>query len=227
MTELGLRLVILGGGGGLIVNAAPADVPLAVLTVTLTVPGPESSAAGTAALTCVALTKVVVNAEPFHIAAAPEKKLVPVMTMVKAAPPVVAELGLKLVTVGGGGAFTVNAVPVEAPLAVVTVRLAVPGEAIRLAGTDALTCVPLTKVVVNAVAFHFAAAPEKKFVPLITMVRAAPPAVAEAGLKLVMAGGGGALIVNAVPADVPLGVVTATPGVHGAAIRVAAMKAFN
>ena len=49
---------------------------------------------------------------------------------------------------------------------------------------------------------HFAAAAEVKFVPLMVSVNAAPPATAEAGLRLVIVGGGG-LMVTVKPAEVP------------------------
>ena len=62
----------------------------------------------------------------------------PLTVSLKAAPPAVAELGLKLVMVGGGG-MIVNVDPFEVPAVVVTVMLAVPAVAIRLAGTAAVS----------------------------------------------------------------------------------------
>jgi hypothetical protein len=91
---------------------------------------------------------------------------------------------------------TVNVAAADvAPLGLfTTVTLAAPGEAIRAAGTAAVSWLALTVVVVNAVVPHFAVAPETKFAPLIVSVKAAPPAVAQLGLKLVIVGGG--LMVN-------------------------------
>jgi hypothetical protein len=67
------------------------------------------------------------------------------------------------------------------PVVVVTVTLAVPGIAIRPAGTLAVNRVPLTYVVASAVPFQLTVAPGTKFVPMPLTVRvnAAPPATAE------------------------------------------------
>jgi|SRR5208283_2888081 len=146
------------------VNVAPADVPPAVVTVTLAVPAVAIRLAGTAALSLVALTNVVVSAALPHSAVAPETKLVPFIVRVKAAPPAVAELGFKLVIVGGGGLIA-KVDPAEVPALVVTVTLAVPTVVIRLAGTTAVSSLALTYVVVSAVPLHFTFAPEPKLVP--------------------------------------------------------------
>jgi hypothetical protein len=71
---------------------------------------------------------------------------------------------------------------------VVTVTLAVPALAIRLAGTAALNWVALTYVVASAVEPHCAVAPLTKFVPFTVSVNPAPPAVAEFGLRLAIVG---------------------------------------
>ena len=71
-------------------------------TVTLAVPAVAMSAARIDAVTWVALTYVVVRFVPFHLTTEPEMKLVPFTVRVKAAPPAVAELGLRLVVVGRG-----------------------------------------------------------------------------------------------------------------------------
>ena len=76
-------------------------------TVTLNVPAAAMSEAGIAAVTCVALTKLVVRLEPFHCTADPLTKLVPLTVSVMAKPPAVANEGLKLVIVGNG-LFIVN-----------------------------------------------------------------------------------------------------------------------
>ena len=55
--EEGERLVIVGAGrAGEIVNVAPGDVPLVSVTVTFAVPAVAIRLAGTAAVSCVALT---------------------------------------------------------------------------------------------------------------------------------------------------------------------------
>jgi hypothetical protein len=106
----------------------------------------------------------------------------------KAAPPAVAELGLKLVIAGAGG-LIVKPTALEAdPPGLVTLTLALPAAAIRLAATDAVSCVALTNVVGMAVPFHLTVEPDKKPVPFTVRVKAAPPAVAEVGLTPVMPG---------------------------------------
>jgi hypothetical protein len=82
----------------------------------------------------------------------------------------------------------VNVAAVDVPVGVVTVTLAVPAAAIWLAETAAVSFVALTNVVLNALPFHFTVAPETKSAPFTVSVKATPPAVAEAGLKLVMVG---------------------------------------
>jgi len=69
--------------------------------------------------------------------------LVPLMVSVKAALLATVEVELRLVMVGGGG-LMVNVAPAEVPLTLLTVMLAVPAVAIRLAGTAAVNFVALT-----------------------------------------------------------------------------------
>ena len=181
--------------------------------------------AGTAAVSLIALTNVVVSAAVPHFAVAPETKLVPLIVKVNAAPPAVAELGLRLVIVGTPG-LMVKVAPAEAPPAVVTVTLAVPGTAIKAAGTVALSWPALTNVVASAVAPHFAVASETKLVPLIVRVKAGPPAVAELVLKPLMVGGAGSMVKVAL-AEVPPAVVTVTLAVPAVAIRAAGTVAVS
>ena len=103
----------------------------------------------------------------------------------------------------------VNVPPADVPPVVVTVTLAVPGAAMSLAGTAAVSLIALTNVVASVLPFHFAVAPETKFVPLIVRVKPGPPALAELGLKVAIMGVRG-LIVNVAPGEVPLGVTTVT-----------------
>ena len=183
------------------VNVDPTEVPPVVVTVTLAVPVDAIRLAGTAAVSLFALTNVVASAVVPHCTVAPETKFVPLIVRVKAAPPAVTELGLKLAIVGGGGGLMVNVDPAEVPPGVATVTLAVPAVAIRLAGTAAVSCLALTNVVVRAVVPQAAFAPETKFVPLIVRVKAAPPAVAELGLKLAIVGGGGLVVFEVMVRD--------------------------
>src|SRR5580658_176775 len=78
-------------------NVDPADVPLVVVTVTLTPPGLAIRLAGTAAVSSTELTNAVVSAVVPHVAVAPGTKFVPLIVKVKAAPPRLVELGLRLV----------------------------------------------------------------------------------------------------------------------------------
>jgi len=76
-----------------------------------------------------------------------------------------------------------------APPGLLTAMLAVPGAAIKLAGTEALNCVPLMYVVGKAVPFHCTVDPVTNPVPLTVSVNAGIPAVADGGLKLVIPSG--------------------------------------
>ena len=59
-----------------------------------------------------------------------------------------------------------------------------------VAGIKAVSCVPLTKVVVRLASFHRTIDPFTKFVPVTVRVNAGEPAVAEAGLRPVIVGTG-------------------------------------
>jgi len=92
-------------GGLLIVKVSPPDVPPpgdGFTTVTEAVPAVVMSLAKMAAVTCVALTKVVARALPFHCTAELETKLVPVTVSVNAAPLAVALEGESELAVGAG-----------------------------------------------------------------------------------------------------------------------------
>src|SRR5580698_6765693 len=92
--------------------------------------------------------------------------------------------------------------------------------AIRLAATDAVNWVALTKVVGSVAPFHWTCAPETNPVPFTVSVNGPPPATTDAGLSVVMAGG--ALTGNVVAAvDVPFE-FTRTLTLPVAVIRLAA-----
>src|SRR5262245_66075782 len=87
------------------VTGTPLQVPRAgpgSITVLCLHDAPPISVARIAAVTCVALTKVVVRGAPFQFATEPETKLLPLTVRVKAAPPAVALLGAKVVSTGTG-----------------------------------------------------------------------------------------------------------------------------
>jgi len=142
---------------------------------------------------------------------APDPKPLPFTVRVNAGVPAVAEFGLSEVI--AGGAAIANAKPLVVMPAESTVTVALPAVAIKLAGTGAVSWPELTKVVVRAVAFQRTAAPDAKALPFTVSVKVGPPAVAEFGLKDVIAGG--ALIKNGVPEDVmpnDKAVMVALPG---------------
>jgi hypothetical protein len=157
-----------------------------------------------------------VNPEPFTVSVNP-------------APPACVEEGLRLVMV----TFAVAAVMVkdtpldDAPLEL-TVTVAMPCVAIRLAETVALSWALFPNVVGSGAPFHrtveFEANPE----PFTVRVNACPPACAADGLMLLM--NGPALadeMLNVTPLDVTLFALTATVAVPCVAIRLAATLAVN
>jgi len=69
-----------------------------------------------------------------------------------------------------------------------TVTLAVPVEAMSLAGIAAVNWEALTNVVVRFAPFHLTAELETKFVPSTVNVKAGPPAVKVLGFRLISTG---------------------------------------
>jgi hypothetical protein len=136
---LGLREVM--AGPGTMVKGRLFDVTSLSRTFTVAVPAVARRAAGTWAVNCVALPNVVVrDVVPevlVHCTVAPETKPVPVTVIAKAEAPAVAVSGLSEVIAGAGAMVKVAGLDV-APLSD-TVTRAVPGEAIRLAATVALS----------------------------------------------------------------------------------------
>jgi hypothetical protein len=123
----------------------------------------------------VALTNVVVSPAPFQLTVAPERKFVPLTVSVNAAPPAFAVEGLRPEIVGVG-MLTGNVVAVDTvPPALVTVIFMLPALAISAAGTAAVNCVELTKVVTSPDPFQLTVAPERKLVPFTVSVNADPP----------------------------------------------------
>jgi hypothetical protein len=89
---------------------------------------------------------------------------------------------------GGDGGLMVKEIPEERPPAVVTVMLAAPADAIKLAGTTADSSVALEYVVARTMEPHFAVETGVKFNPMMVSVKAEPPEAAEAGLRLISVG---------------------------------------
>jgi hypothetical protein len=74
------------------------------------------------------------------------------------------------------------------PHGLTTVIDAVPGVAIRAAGTVAVSCVAETKAVTSGLPFQFTVEPETKFVPFTVSVNCGPPAAVQVGLSELMVG---------------------------------------
>jgi hypothetical protein len=177
-------------------------LPPGSVTVMLTLPAAAIRLAGTGAVSCVPLTEVVLRDSPFHSTLAPERNPAPFTVSVKGAPPAVTEPGLKLVITGTGVltgkvmAVDVAASPPGPPPGMITYRVALPISAMRLAGTNAVSHVGLTKVVERRTGWsgplgvtQLTVAPEGKPVPFTVSVKATPPAVVIAGLRLVTVAG--------------------------------------
>ena len=161
-------------------NVALFDVTPPEITVTAVGPASVISPAATEAVNCVAPTRVVGSGEPFQSTTAPEANPLPFTVSVKAGPPAIALAGTsELIT---GGALMVKVALFVTPLESLTITVAVPGAAIRYAGTEAVTCVGPRKVVDSGEPFQSATASEVNPVPLSVNVKLAAPAVALAGL---------------------------------------------
>jgi hypothetical protein len=183
------------GIGPLMVKVRAFDVPPpgeGFTTVTEAVPAVAVSLVEIAAVNCALLTKVVVRALPFHCTVEPDRKLVPVIERVNAAPPAVALEGESDVALGAGLLMVkVRAFDVPPPgEGSTTVAEAVPDVVISLAEIAAVNCALLTKVVVRALPFHCTVEPGRKLVPVTVSENAAPPAVADAGKRFEMTGTG-------------------------------------
>ena len=105
VAEVGAIEVSVGPAAALIVKDRVADVPppgVGFVTVTVAEPAVAISAAVTAAVNCVALTKVVVLAAPLNFTTEADTKPVPFTVRAKAAPPAVALVGERDVSVTAG-----------------------------------------------------------------------------------------------------------------------------
>lgn len=229
---VGERLVM-PGTGLFTVKFEAAEVPppgAGFTTFTERVPAVATSLAVMLAVSCVALTKVVVRLLPFTCTTDVLTKLPPFTVKVKAAPPAVALAGERLVIVGDG-LLIVKVAAAEAPAlgaGLATVMESVPADAMSPAGILAVSCVALTKVVVRLEPLTLTVAPLTKFVPFTVKVKAAPPTIALPGERLVMVGLG-LLTVSVVVAVPPPGAAfTAVMGMAPAvAVSLARMETFT
>jgi hypothetical protein len=197
----------------------------------LKVPAVAMSGAVIAAVTCVALTKVVTRELPLNVTAAPDRKPVPLTVSVKPAPPTVTPAGESEVIVGTG-LFTAKGEFADVPppgAGLVTVTLNEPAAAISAAAIDAVNCVALTNDVALAVPLKFTTEVETKFVPFTVSVKATPPFTALAGESEVMVGAG-LFTTNGELADVPppgAGFVTVTLNVPAVAMSATVIDAVT
>jgi len=183
-----------------------------------------------AACNCVALTKLVLRADPFQLTAEPLTNPLPFTVKVKAAPPAVALDGAREL-MEGPALLTLNAELPEVPpgAGFDTVTWAVPGVATSVAAMAACNCVALIKLVLRADPFQLTTEPLTNPLPLTVKAKAAPPAVALDGARELMEGPA-LLTLNAELPEVPppgAGFDTVTWAVPGVATSVAGMAAFN
>src|SRR5207248_2550237 len=128
---------------GFTVNCCALEVPppgAGFVTVMLNVPAVARSVTGIEAVSCVALMKVVVRAEPPKFTTEFVTKFVPLTVSVKTPSPTFLLVGEMLVVVGAG-LLTVNVCALEVPppgVGFVTVMLNVPAVVRSLAGIDAV-----------------------------------------------------------------------------------------
>jgi len=150
---------VMVGTGLLMVKVAVPEVPppgAGVLTETLAVPASAMSVEVMVAVRDVPEPYVVARLDPFHRTTELVSKFVPVTVSVKLALPATEFVGDIRVTVGTGFAM-VNFRTFDAPppgFGLKATTFAVPGVVTSEAGTDAVNCVALTKVVVSGVLFH-------------------------------------------------------------------------
>ena len=113
----------------------------AFTTLTKAVPAVLISDEGTAAVTRVLLTRVVVKTEPFQCTLEPETKCDPLTVSVKPRPPALALLG-EIELIAGTGLLMVNVIAFDVPppgRAFTTVTETVPAVLISDEGTAAVT----------------------------------------------------------------------------------------
>ena len=135
-------------GAASIVNVTALDVPPHGLTTVIEkVPAVAMRVADTVAVSCVEETNVVVSAAPFQFTIEVETKFVPLTVNVNCGSPAAAQVGLSELMVGV--ALIVNVAAPDVAPHPPTVIEAVPGVAISVAGTVAVSCLELTNVVTS------------------------------------------------------------------------------
>jgi hypothetical protein len=180
------------GAGIVIGNVAVLEVtPLGLIRVTMAAPPAASRFAGTVAVTCVALTKVVDRGKPFQRKTQLVAKLTPVAVRVNEAEPSVVKAGERAEIMGRSGSTVKVRMLETAPPGLETVTAADSAVFDMLAGTDAVNCEALRNAVASGEPFHSTVAPGTNLVPLTVRVNVATPSVAAFGLRLVRMAGAG------------------------------------
>ena len=127
--------------------------PPGFLTSTRRLPRLLTRLAGTSDVNCVALIKVVARLELPIWTVHPETNPVPLIVSVKPPLPTIDELGLSEVITGFGGPI-VKLTPLEVIPPDSTLTVAVPADAIKFDGTEAVNWVTFAKLVATADPFH-------------------------------------------------------------------------
>jgi hypothetical protein len=188
--------VVITGNGFTIEYAKTLDVPpfggagggaAGLVTAMDNVPAVATSAGVRSTCRIVLFIKPVARFVLFTLTTDCGAKLVPVRT--NSTPPdpartVVGEMDVIVGTLLGAGVIVkVREVDVPPPgVEVNTTTLAVPGLAIRLAGTLVVIWLVLRKVVTSAFPFHSTSEPGEKLLPVTVKVNAVPPACAVVGI---------------------------------------------
>ena len=140
-------------GGGV----CPARTETSIATVA----ADEMRAAGTAAVSCVAETKVVASGFPFHVTVVALLNPVPFNVSVNAGPPAATVEGETLVSVNDCPFDIVKGSDAGCGCPV-TLTAAVPAATSNVAGTSAVSCVVDTKLVANGEPFQVTDVPLAK-----------------------------------------------------------------
>jgi hypothetical protein len=202
LTALGLSENTSGVGAVTTNGAAPETPYFGSATVTLAVPAVFRYDAGMVALRDAALTKVVGSVAPFQRITEALVKFAPVTERVSpCAEPVMfatakpeefagAVLGARAPIFGVGGAKIWNVSGLDGVLdpVFVSVIVAEPAVVIMSAEITAVSMLDETNVVASGVPFQLMAAPFRHFAPVTVSVNDAPPAVADAGARLLIVG---------------------------------------
>jgi hypothetical protein len=173
-------------------NVSAFDVaPHGLTTVIEAVPGLAMRVADTVAVSCVEETNVVVRAAPFQFTIEVDTKFMPLTVNVNCGSPAAAQVGLRELI--DGVALIVNVAAPDVAPHPPTVIEAVPGVAMRAAGTVAVSRVEETNVVTSGLPFQYTVSPWMKSLlgPFTVSVNCGPPAPVQVGLI--------ELIVGAVP----------------------------